>query len=302
MKKLIAYLFFIGIIVLTFVYRKEITNYITQNIIKQEPKDTLTYNEYYLNNNFAFVKLTNDFTIYNKDNLKDIFYTIINSGDDSFNFYCSEEYKDCIKDVKYFFSDQVIIANINNFIHPFNSFRNIKMSVSNYGKVTIDVIKLYSNEKIQYVNEWIDDFISNNINNSMSDNDKIKIFHDYIVNNTKFDTSVDNTINHNNSDSYNAYGLLTNNLAICGGYSDIMAIYLNKVGILNYRIATDKHIWNLVYLNGTWLHLDVTWDDPVTSNGTDMLIYDYYLIDTNNLLTKDITEHNFDKKIYIEAK
>ena len=34
----------------------------------------------------------------------------------------------------------------------------------------------------------------------------------------------------------------------------------------------------------------------------DMLMYDYYLIDTNTLLSKDTTQHNFNKDIYLEAK
>ena len=80
-----------------------------------------------------------------------------------------------------------------------------------------------------------------------------------------------------------------------------MAIYLDKINIPNLRISTNEHVWNLVYLNDKWLNLDVTWDDPVTSNGTDMLMYDYYLIDTNTLLNKDTTQHNFNKDIYLEA-
>ncbi len=80
-----------------------------------------------------------------------------------------------------------------------------------------------------------------------------------------------------------------------------MAIYLDKLNIPNLRISTNEHVWNLVYLNDKWLNLDVTWDDPVTSNGTDMLMYDYYLIDTNTLLSKDTTQHNFNKEIYLEA-
>ena len=81
-----------------------------------------------------------------------------------------------------------------------------------------------------------------------------------------------------------------------------MAIYLDKLNIPNIRISTTEHVWNLVNIDESWLNLDVTWDDPVTSNGTDMLMYDYYLIDTNTLLSKDTTQHNFNKDIYLEAK
>lgn len=95
---------------------------------------------------------------------------------------------------------------------------------------------------------------------------------------------------------------MINHLAICGGYTDTMAIYLDKLNIPNYRISTEEHVWNLVYFDNKWSHLDVTWDDPVTSNGVDMLMYDYYFIDTNTLISKDTTQHNFDRNIYREAQ
>ena len=81
-----------------------------------------------------------------------------------------------------------------------------------------------------------------------------------------------------------------------------MAIYLNKLNIKNYRISTTEHVWNLVNLDNSWLNLDVTWDDPVTSDGSDMLMYDYYLISTSDMLNKDTTQHNFNQDVYIEAK
>ena len=301
MKKIIYYLLLIGIVVIVFIYKDEITNYITKDIIKQEKPDQLTYNDYYLNQNFNYIKITNDFNVRKNDDIKNIFYTILNSGDTKFSFYCDSEYKSCLKDVKTFFNDKDILANINNFIHPYNSFSNIKVSISNYGKIEVEIIPVYNSEEINFINNEIDNFIKNNINNNQSTNDKIKLFHDYIINNAKFDTSVENSIDKSNSDSYKAYGLLKNHLAICGGYSDTMAIYLNKLGIKNYRISTTEHVWNLVKIDNKWYHLDATWDDPVTSDNSNMLMYDYFLIDTNTLLTKDVTQHNFDKNVYSEA-
>ena len=186
-------------------------------------------------------------------------------------------------------------------MHPYNSFKNIKISVTNYGKITLTITHIYNNDEISIVNEEIDKIIKENINDTMNNNEKIKVFHDYIVNNTKFDTEIENSSDRLNSTSYTAYGLLINHKAICGGYTDTMAIYLDKLNIPNIRISTNEHVWNLVNIDSTWLNLDVTWDDPVTSNGTDMLMYDYYLIDTNTLLSKDTTQHNFNKNIYLEA-
>ena len=301
MKKLIAYLIMLVIIILTFIYREEITNYVTNNIIKQEKQEELKYNDYAKKQDYKYVSIVNDLKIKSKDEIKNIFYTVLDSGIDSYSIYCNSDYKNCTKDVEEFFNNKDNLSEINNFVHPYNSFKNIKISVTNYGKITLDITHIYNKDEISVVNDQIDTFIKDNINDSMNNEEKIKAFHDYIVNNTKFDTEIENSSDRLNSTSYTAYGLLINHKAICGGYTDTMAIYLDKINIPNLRISTNEHVWNLVYLNDKWLNLDVTWDDPVTSNGTDMLMYDYYLIDTNTLLSKDTTQHNFNKEIYLEA-
>ena len=302
MRKMIYYFIFLCLIVLAIIYREDITNYVTNNIIKQEKEQKIKLNEYAKKKDYEYVKITNDFTINNRNEIRDIFYTIIDSGMDNFSFYCDSDYKSCNDDVKEFFNDKDTLSHINNFVHPYNSFKNIKISVSNYGKITLDVSHIYTIDDVKIINEKIDEFISSNIKEDMPDADKIKLFHDYIVNNTKFDTAIETSEDRLNSSSYNAYGLLINHLAICGGYTDTMAIYLDKLNIPNYRISTEEHVWNLVYFDNKWSHLDVTWDDPVTSNGVDMLMYDYYFIDTNTLITKDTTQHNFDRNIYREAQ
>ena len=105
----------------------------------------------------------------------------------------------------------------------------------------------------------------------------------------------------NRFESYTAYNLITSGFSICGGYSDIIAIYLNKLGIKNYKITSTNHIWNLVELDGAWYHLDATWDDPVASDGKQYLIHNFFIIPTDKLLQLDRLEHNYDTKIYLEA-
>ena len=77
---------------------------------------------------------------------------------------------------------------------------------------------------------------------------------------------------------------------------------LERLGIENFKIASDNHIWNAINLDGTWKHLDLTWDDPITTTGVNTITHDYYLISTKKLLTLDQTEHNFNQEIYTELK
>ena len=228
----------------------------------------------------------------NRQDILNLIYSILNSGDDNFSFYC--DYEGCVNDIKLLVDEQNDISNINNFVHPFNSFATINVDITNSGKITIKNKKVYNDQEIEFVKNYVQSFIDSNINDSMSNYDKIKLFHDHIINNTVYDK--DRT-----KENYNAYNLITDGKSICGGYSDIMAVFLHMIGVQNYKIVSENHVWNLVNLDGTWYHLDLTWDDPVASDGNQYLLHNFFLINTNELLTLDTVEHTFDKNIYREA-
>ena len=299
--KYIRYFILVGIIVFTFYYRSDIANYILRKTNPVKKNLVVTNNSYYSNNNLEYVSITDNFNVSNKQDILNVFYTVINSGMDTYEFTCNNEYKDCINDIEMIIDDKTTLSSINNLVHPYNSYENINVNISNYGKIDIKINKVYNNDEINIINDFIKDFINKNIYNEMSDYDKIKKFHDYIINNTSFDVD---TVNYDNRDitkSHTAYGLITNHKAICGGYSDTMSIYLYLLNIPNYRIATNEHVWNLVYINNKWFHLDLTWDDPVTSDGSNQLLYDYFLINNDKLFKLDKKEHNFNRNIYKEA-
>lgn len=292
MKDILKICFMVCLVIVVYIYKNNIANFITDDIIYHGSNKVLTYNEYYLDYDYSFIQNTDNSSVNNYQDVLNMFYTILNSGDDSYSFYC--EYDNCINDVKRLISNQEEISDINNFVHPFNSFDTININITNSGKVTVKNKKVYNNEEIEFIKNYINTFIEDNLNDGMSTNDKIKVFHDHIVNNTEYDQ--DNT-----EDSHNAYSLITTGKSICGGYSDIMSIYLNALGIKNYKITSTNHVWNLVNLDGKWYHLDMTWDDPVASDGNQYLIHNFFMISTEELFKLDQVEHNFNKNVYIEA-
>ena len=77
-----------------------------------------------------------------------------------------------------------------------------------------------------------------------------------------------------------------------------MAIFLDKMNLDNVKVITEDHVWNSVLINNIWYHIDVTWDDPVVNTGENMLRHDFYMINTNTLLKKDLTQHNFNKDLF----
>ena len=165
---------------------------------------------------------------------------------------------------------------------------------------------LYSNEEINSIENKISSFEKEYIKSGMNTKDKIKAFHDYLINNSVYDKKRANAIesgnDSNTNNSHKATGPLIDGIALCSGYSDAMKIYLDKLGIPNYKISNSNHIWNLVYLDGQWLHLDLTWDDPVTTDGSNILLHKFFLITTSELFKLDSSGHNFNSLYYKEAE
>ena len=293
LKDFFKIIFLFSLVVIVYIFKGDISYFITEKIVYKNNTQILSYNEYFQQYDYAFVQNTDITKVGNYQELINIIYTIINSGDNKYTFYCN--YENCKNDVKTIISDgNDVITDINNFVHPYNSFATINIDLTASGRVTITINKVYDKEMIEYVNGYIDKFISENINNSMSTKDKIKAFHDHIINNTIYDEA------HKDRSS-DAYELLSTGKSICGGYSDAMAIYLTRIGVQNYKIVSDKHVWNLVNINGEWLHLDVTWDDPVASDGNQYLLDTFFLVDTKKLLELDTVEHTFNKEVFKEA-
>lgn len=258
-------------------------------------------NNYVKANNYKYISYVEDFKPQSYQDLINIFYTVINNGWEEFTFYCPDSYKECLDDVSDLSFDEVLLSHLNNFVHPYNSYSTIKTLYDKTGEVTIIISHLYNKYEIQKIDPILDEIISNNVESYMTDVKKIEALHNYIINNTKYDTQKVET-EYSPYDSSRIQGVLFDNYAICSGYTDTMAVLLNKLGITNYKISSDTHVWNAVYLDGEWLHLDLTWDDPVTSTNKDIINYEYFLINSNRLASNDgdAKDHIFDRKIYLE--
>jgi len=306
MKKVIAILIVISIFTLSIIYHDNIRNFFIKNIIDkidndQHETDKIKNNEYASNRSYKFIQLTDDFRPDNKQDILNIYYTVIQSGMTEFTFYCSNKYENCIQDVDYISNNQKLLSHINNFVPVYNTFKNVETNFTNHGKVTITIKHVYDENEIVEINKKIDEIIKAVITDDMNNETKIKAIHDYIINNTKYDIEkADNNINK--YDSNTAYGALIQGYAICGGYSDSMKLFLDKLGIPNFKITSENHIWNVVYVNDNWYNLDLTWDDPVTSTGEDVLDYSYFLITTDELFDLEKEQHIFDDDIYLELK
>lgn len=301
MKKFLSFLMIMLMLVVVYHYREEINTFYVTHVSNTKRDTSLSYkNDYYRDFKYNYVEITNDFNAKDKKQLINIYYTIINSGIDEFTFYCSSEYKNCIKDVIDIANDQEILSNINSFVHPYNSFSSVETKYDTLGKVILKINKAYTQKQIEEVNKKMKEIISQKIKNTTDKKEIIKIIHDYIINNSKYDSEKSDKAISKYASSI-AYGPLIEGYGLCGGYTDSMAIFLDYYDIPNYKVISENHIWNAVYLDGKWYHLDLTWDDPVTSDGTEILEYNFFLINTKELTELETNQHIFDKKVFSEV-
>lgn len=128
--------------------------------------------------------------------------------------------------------------------------------------VTVQVEYRETLQQTAYVNKQVKAILQQIITPGMNNHQKVKAIHDWVVLNLEYDHS------HR---KYTAYEGLQTGSAVCQGYTLLTYKLLWGAGIPNRIVegtarsgdgVTQSHAWNLVQLNGTWYHLDTTWDDP----------------------------------------
>ena len=313
MKKLIIPIICLVLIILTVIFINPLTDNLASVISKEPVLVIKNSNNYTKDKDYLYVQRTKDYIPYSYQDLLNIYYSVINNGWDQFTFYCPDEYTKCLSDVSKISGDELILTHLNNYVHPFNSFTNIKTSINENGEINLTIKYLYTSKEEEKIDKKASEVLESIITDEMDDYEKIKTVHDYIVNNSKYDVER-NEENNSKYNSYTAYGPLFQGYATCNGYTDLMAIYLTKLGFDNFKVATTPdeisysttgHIWNAVYFDDNWLHIDLTWDDPVSSDGKDYLFHTYFLVTTEAMEEADkgetvIEEHNFNKLFYLE--
>ncbi len=122
--------------------------------------------------------------------------------------------------------------------------------------------------------------IRENITSGMTDYQKVKAIHDYLVLNTKYDTAINGDV------TYTAYGTIINKTSVCDGYAKSFEMFMDALGIPCWRVTGKgnggNHAWNKVMVGGKYYNVDVTWDDPVPDRAG-YVSYKYFLISDTSL-------------------
>jgi hypothetical protein len=132
--------------------------------------------------------------------------------------------------------------------------------------------------------------------------DKYLAFHDWLINKNSYGW-LSETEDPKRLLSGQAYSALSFGTGICGAYARAMLVLCEAAGIPCRLVLGDagggtsgwtRHAWNLVQVDGSWYHMDVTFDDPV---GVTVLRYNYFNV-TDEELARD---HRWDRTDYPEC-
>ena len=134
MRYLISIFGIISIIFVTILnfYPDKVRDFIDEKILKKE-YIIAKANEYYLDSNFEYIENFTD-DVSNKEELLNYIYYVINTGSDYADGECTKEYTDCVKDLNEIAANEETLSILNNFVHPYNSFKTISFTYNDRGE------------------------------------------------------------------------------------------------------------------------------------------------------------------------
>jgi hypothetical protein len=135
----------------------------------------------------------------------------------------------------------------------------------------------------------------------LSSYELVLMTHDWLVANIEYDEKMTATSSDNS-----AYGALIDKKTICQGYSEALELILRYATDVPVRMEIGEgdsgdgywvgHAWNLVQLDGTWYHIDTTFDDQI---GNKKGKVDHYYFGQNDKVMKN--DHKWETELWPEC-
>lgn len=168
-----------------------------------------------------------DVSSYNMDveTFKNAYWAVLNSRPDL--FYVSGGFS-------YYHTDDVVTGLLPNYKYTGSDLKK-RISAFNKG---ISRIVSYANQASTAIG-------------------KLLLVNDYLCVNYEYDTSYA---------IYSPDEMLSEGKGVCQAYMLLCRAVLNELGFRSDTATSNEmnHTWNVVYLDGSWYHIDVTWNDPLS--------------------------------------
>ena len=182
-----------------------------------------------------------------------------------------------------------------DYIYYSFSGYNFSLSISG-SRFTADIAFRYhtTSGQEQEVTERVNSLLASWDTSSMSDMQKVKLVHDYIVTNVEYDYSYS---------KYSAYNALIEGSSVCQGYALLTYRMLRGLGLQTRIISglgnSDRHAWNIVKIGNKYYNIDCTWDSNWSEYDTEAgewkIDYHCYL-----LSDEDFVNHKRDSQFLTE--
>ena len=182
-----------------------------------------------------------------------------------------------------------------DYIYYSFSGYNFSLSISG-SRFTADIAFRYhtTSGQEQEVTERVNSLLASWDTSSMSDMQKVKLVHDYIVTNVEYDYSYS---------KYSAYNALIEGSSVCQGYALLTYRMLRGLGLQTRIISglgnSDRHAWNIVKVGNKYYNIDCTWDSNWSEYDTEAgewkIDYHCYL-----LSDEDFVNHKRDSQFLTE--
>lgn len=153
------------------------------------------------------------------------------------------------------------------------------ISLGNTTEISFSVKYYNTLEEEKFIDSEVSRILKAIIKPNMSEFEKVRAVHDYIVNNTTYTKNTKKT-------PHSAYTVFKEGKGVCQGYTLAAYRLLDALGIENYYVVGKSmgktswgaHCWSLVKIGGKYYNMDITKDDPLVTDGNDILSYKYFLV------------------------
>lgn len=120
---------------------------------------------------------------------------------------------------------------------------------------------IYSYDELINIKNKIKEIISK-IPKDYNDIEKMLFLYKYLGKKIHYDNKIAN-LNYKKRqihDSNSIYDVLFENKGVCSGIAVTFRVLMDAIGIKCQVVSSKDHEWNVVKVNGSWYHLDLTWD------------------------------------------
>ena len=163
------------------------------------------------------------------------------------------------------------IPEFNDIAHHLNNATNSVQLYKGYFKLTSSQKYEITKEDIEYLKKSITKWVADNIRSEMTDEEKVRAINDFMVRAYRYTFGDRGELFGDELGKeklgkysvYSSFALLFGGGGVCNSKANMFYRLAKEAGLEVLYIVGDAggaHSWNMVKVDGTWYHLDNTWN------------------------------------------